>query len=197
MHIRRISYGFTLIASLVLADNCLGGTVFDFQSTILAPNHSGFYQDVSASGTLTTANYDPGLGGYPVVDISGTRTVTVYDGLGSSTTIQEQITGLLPVGGFSNSNVLYYPGPPFLDFFGLGFTVDNALYSDDGFGDVNLYFDPGTGKYTEPYYAVYLGDFSATPVVSSAANPEPSTALLVIGALLIVRKWRGSLGGTR
>ena len=48
-----------------------------------------------------------------------------------------------------NDNLLFFPGPPFLDFDGVSFTVDNPSLSDDGFGDVNVYFDPSSGLYTE------------------------------------------------
>ena len=168
---RIISFGLVLLASGALTGRCLAGVVYNFQYSLPAPDPS--YDAVSAYGTLTTGDFDPGTGGYLVSSIEGTRTVNGVDTL---------ITGLIPPGGYGNSNVLYYPDAPFLDVNGLSFTVANHALSNDGLGNVNIYFDGSA--YTENSYSVSDGTFDV-----ELATPEPSTAMLLIGGLLAVAAW--------
>src|SRR5215472_5363560 len=98
-----------------------------------------------------------------MLNITGTRTV---DG------VNMLITGLLPTFGLTSfdgsDNLLFYPGPPVLDFNGFSLSVDNPALSDDGFGDGNVYFDPSSGMYTEDAH-VKPGAFNVSAI------PEPST----------------------
>src|SRR5581483_6490590 len=182
---RMLVLTFTLAVLLILPAQSFAGQIFDFVYTIPAPNPG--YAPVSGQGTLVTGDFDSGLGGYQIQDISGTRTV---DG-----TVM-QITGLLPVGAFgSNSNILYYPSFPLLDDFGLSFTVDSDSLSDDGLGNVNLYFDSFFSSsnntptaYTENASFLYYGDFQVTPRADTqdAASPEPGTYVLGLAGCICV-----------
>jgi hypothetical protein len=175
---RIISFGLVLLASGALTGRCLAGVVYNFQYSLPAPPDS-LYDAVSAHGTLTTGDFDPGIGGYLVSSIEGTRTVNGVDTL---------ITGLIPPGGFGgNSNVLYYPDAPFLDVNGLAFTIGNLAFSNDGLGNVNIYFD--VSDYTENSYSVSYGTFDVALATQELATPEPSTAMLLIGGLLAVAAW--------
>ena len=165
---------FSLIAALLasgaLAGPCSAGSIFNFQYSIPAPNAS--FDSISASGTLFA---DEVPGGYLVVGITGTRTVN--DG------IPEAITGLIgPFGYAGNSNLLYYPNDPLLDYNGLSFTVAGA--GNDGFGNVNLFSlsDYLGVLYTENGATVGYGTFEVSPSDVSP-SPEPSTmVLLTLGA---------------
>jgi hypothetical protein len=176
---RIISFGLVLLASGALTGRCLAGVVYNFQYSLPAPPDSS-YDAVSAYGTLTTGDFDLGIGGYLVSSIEGTRTVNGVDTL---------ITGLIPPGGFGgNSNVLYYPDAPFLDVNGLSFTIDNPVLSNDGLGNVNIYFYFGS-DYTEISNLVGYGTFDVALATQELATPEPSTAMLLIGGLLAVAAW--------
>ena len=168
---------FSLIAALLasgaLACPCSAGSIFNFQYSLPAPDPS--YDAISASGTLVA---DEVPGGYLVVGITGTRTVN--DG------IPEAITGLIaPLGYAGNSNLLYYPNDPLLDYNGLSFMVAGA--GSDGFGNVNLYLYSSSDYlgvlYTEyPGANVWYGTFEVSPSDVSP-SPEPSTmVLLTLGA---------------
>jgi hypothetical protein len=185
---RRVcAVGLALLVSAALPSRSHADTVFNFNYLIPATpdEQAQGYVSISAMGTLT-ATLDPGSGDYVVTDITGTRTVGG---------VLTNITGLLPPNAYFNSNVLY-PAPPLLDFYGISFAVDNAALSDDGAGDVNIYFDAISRLYAEPYFAVAEeGTFNASMAASTAETPEPSTTLLIgllAGASFLFRKRRQS-----
>jgi hypothetical protein len=185
--------GLALLVLIALPGQCFAGTIFNFDYSLPSflgstdPPLQGISTDTySASGSLT-ADLDPfGSGNYIVSDIQGTRTV---DG------VVMQITGLLDPGTFDgNTNVLYFTNlnlGGLLDSGGISFTVDNAALSNDGAGDVNLFYDAfgqpffepnATGAYIEAGGSAY-GTFDATldPPV-----PEPSAAILLFGGLVAI-----------
>lgn len=136
----------------------------------------GYATTISASGTITTEDTPQIGGGYRIVSITGTRTLTTSP----LPAVQEAITGLLPIGTYAgNQNLLYFPTAPFLDYDGMAFTVDNLFGGDDGTGQVNVYFDPAAGSYTENLGALDYGDFTIAPITQGASVPEPGSGLLL------------------
>jgi hypothetical protein len=59
---------------------------------------------ISAAGTLAVGDLDPGSGGFPILSITGTRTVNGAD---------TNITGLTSY--FGTDDLLFYPDLPFID----------------------------------------------------------------------------------
>jgi hypothetical protein len=176
-----ITFVLALLVSSALTGPCLANTYnFSYSFT------TGF-NSITASGTLGVGAEDPMSGGFPILSITGTRNVNGTD---------MQITGLLPIFGLNsfdgNDNLLFFPGPPLLDFNGFSFSVDNPSLSDDGLGDVNVYF-AGSGLYTEAANGVNPGSFEVSPAAGTA-SPEPSTTMLLICGLLGLavrtRRWR-------
>ncbi len=166
---KSIIFGLALLVSSALTGPCLANT-YNFTYSFTGSN------SISASGTLTVGAEDPFSGGFPILSITGTRTVNGID---------MQITGVLPTFGLNefdgSDNLLFFPGPPFLDFNGVSFSVDNPSLSDDGLGDVNVYF-AGSGLYLEDA-PVNPGAFEVSPAAGTA-SPEPSTTMLLICGLL-------------
>lgn len=173
----KVVYAAAFLLTVVAAFTpCQAGLILDFQYSL--PPAPEFGITVTGTGQLTTGDYDPILGGYPVIGISGTRSV---DG------VPETITGLIPPGGFlGNTNVLYYPNPPYLDFGGLAFTVNNPNGGDDGAGNVNVYYDTDVQGYTEPSFLVGYGTFDVVPSAPPGDGeiPEPAVVLLLGGGLI-------------
>lgn len=163
---------FALLVSSALTGRCLAES-YVFSYSFLPPVRSTGYYSISVPGTLAVGAQDSVAGGYSILSMTGTRTV---DG------VDMQITGLLPTFGpisfYGNDNLLFYPGPPVVDYNGLSFSVDNLPLSDDGLGDVNVYFDSFSGMYTGPINGVNPGSFDVSPM------PEPSTTVVLISGLL-------------
>jgi hypothetical protein len=177
------TFGLALLVSSALTGTCLANTTYNFNYSFPA---SPGELSISASGTLTVGSGDP-IDGFPILSITGSRTVDVGNG-----PVTMQITGLDPTTGLNsfdgNDNLLFYPDNPVIDFNGISFMVDNAGLSDDGLGDVNVFFagtDPNSGMdlYTEAAGGVTLGDFEVTSA-STDPTPEPSTTMLLICGLL-------------
>ena len=136
--------------------------------------HFTFSDDAdTASGTLTTDAFDSGTGGYAVTGISGS-----FDGTA--------ITGLAPtgIGLYDASDNLLLPGPGFLDYGGIGFTL--------GSGGPEVLYAPEAGNFFEYDQATGLiddfGSFSA-----SLAVPEPvSLGMFAAGlaSLALLRRKR-------
>jgi hypothetical protein len=186
MKVTGITIGWTLLVSSALTGPCLAASDYTFSYSFPA----GFYA-ISATGELTLGDQDPASGGYPILSIAGTRIVNG---------VSMQITGLTSY--FGNDDLIFYPGPPLLDFNGFSFTVDNNALSDDGFGDVNVYLDFGSGQYTEAAAGVVPGTFTVSPVSQAVVDsaPEPSAAMLMIGGLLslvlgIRGRWHSAKAG--
>ena len=177
MFIRRqnIAFSLALLVSAALPGRCLAATIFDFNYLLAPPPASPGYVTISASGTLT-ANLDSGTGLYVVSDIAGTFT------LGPDST---QITGLLPPGAYYNSNILYYPNQPLLDSLGIGFTIADPTLSDDGLGDVGIFYSPGFSYLDFNPANVFFGN-GTFDVSLATPSPEPATAMPLIGGLLAI-----------
>jgi hypothetical protein len=130
---------------------------------------------VQASGTLTLGAASGG--GYQVTGITGSRDFVI-----EGTDNVQAITGLLqPDTAYSADDLVFLTqGGPYLDSFGITFTLAGGYGGDDFAGDVNLsYFN---GAYAEPLEGLTPGEgtFSLTPI----AVPEPAS-LVVLGAGLL------------
>ena len=111
---------------------------------------------VSASGVLTTTDFDTMLGAYTITGITGTRT---FEG------VTDNITGLVAPGGYGGNDNLLFATEPLLDGNGFTFTLDA---NNGNFGNqVNVYFSPA---YSEFDPDTDYGDFTVTAV---ANVPEP------------------------
>lgn len=175
MHcIKRIKAPLSLLVLAVVTRPCFGGRVFNFDYNL--PGDSlGYFATITASGNLTTTDdLDGSSGGYLITGIQGTRTMNG---------VEARITSLLPPGYYYNSNMLYYPGGPFLDYGGIFFTIDKPLYGDDLYGDVVLYYDPNVGLYRELADWTNPGTFNVSPAAGGPSTPEPSTMVLLGFAL--------------
>jgi uncharacterized protein (TIGR03437 family) len=139
-----------VLGCFAISTNSYADETFTFTYAFPAApgNPDGFA--VNASGKLTTTALDPATNTYKIINITGTRTAN-----GAT----ESITGLIPVGGFGNSNLLR-AAPPWLDGEGLSFTVSNPNGGNDGQGRVNVY-SIGS-QYTENLTNVGNGIFTVT-----------------------------------
>lgn len=156
----------TLVALLLLAaaSSARADQTWDF-------TYTGATATDTSSGTLTTTDLSGGTA--TIIGISGT-----WNGAA--------ITGLLAPGTccstLPNDNILYFPGPPFLDVAGLGFST--AL----GILDSNVYFSGSSaGGYSDlvapsnqvgNLTLVSSGAFTVTPA------PEPASIFLLGSGLL-------------
>ena len=157
-----------LLAAVALLGPCSAGPVFNFQYSF--PN--GYY-NASASGTLTTGDFDPLTSTYQITGITGTR---MYNGTSMN------ITGIIAEPPLPNSNRLHLDGGPVLDLNGIWFTVDNTALSNNGYGDVSVYYSPFYDVYLEDAAGTGTGLFQVTEVVAQQ-TPEPSTfALIALGS---------------
>lgn len=121
---------------------------------------------VTATGTFTTSSFNGT--GYTITGITGTRNGAA-------------ITGLLPPNSFSENDNLLSPSSPFVDFFGVSFTVAGA--GDDGLGDVNV-FSVSDSSYSENSPNVGIGTFTISSVTNSV--PEPGSLGLAAGGLFVL-----------
>lgn len=138
-----------------------------FGTNVLNPNDT-----VTASGILTTNDYDPTTNSYEIIDISGTRN-------------GQEIEGLLAPGGvfdndsYDNNNLLFTGFPKFDDF-GFAYYIGETLY--------NVFY---TYDYIELSQQGFVGgypiSFSLTPI------PEPSLIIGVFSltALVTIKKING------
>ena len=169
------------IALAVMPASLSASQIFTFVYSLPAPSPD--YDDISAHGTLTTDDPNPVLNAYLITGISGVRTVNGTD---------ESITGLIAPGGFGgNSNLLYYPGPLFLDSNGLSFTIANSA-GGDGSGRVNVFSYPD-GAFTEITATAWYGTFDATMAAATGTEtPEPTSAMLLAlgGTAILLLKFR-------
>jgi hypothetical protein len=139
-------------------------TFFNF--SYYFPGEGSTPMDVSAAGTLTTIQTGPGT--YSVTDISGT-----WNGLA--------ILGLAPVNTYGSNDNLLFTASPYLSDNGITFTVPSP--GDDGNGNVNVFYNPERGSYTEFSDNVAYGNFDFS---ASASAPEPDSRLLLgFGVLAI------------
>jgi len=127
---------------------------FDFNYSFPGLGRHG--TPVSANGTLTTVETDPGT--YLVVGIDGTWN-------GQSISQLEPVNSLF--GG--NDNILYSDSPYLTDS-GITFKVPSG--GDDGTGDVNVYYNTAQDLYTEDSHNVGDGHFNI------AVTPEPASGRL-------------------
>jgi hypothetical protein len=129
---------------------------------------------ISASGFGTFTTPDGGTSPFTVTGITGGET---YNGIGDT------ITG--PVSPYAGAdNLLYYPGPPFVDFPGISFSTISS-------GDFNLYYDPSNlGSWVLSSFNAPVGypnglspiDLQVTQLASVAPVPEPATwAMMLLG----------------
>jgi hypothetical protein len=174
---RKLGFSVALLILAGLPSGSQASTLFNFNYSLPAAPDIGVTDTITASGILTT-NFDPIAGNYLITGITGTR---FFDG------IPTQITGLLPVGTFGSDNILYYPNHPLLDFFGFAFTIDKPALSNDGLGNVLIFFD-SFGPAIEPnapdFYTEVFSAYGTFDVTQATPTPEPSTGMLLIGGLL-------------
>jgi len=146
-----------LVAFLLLAAGASSARADEFNFVYI-----GTSGDLPAniSGTLTTTALSGGQA--TITGISG-----IFNG--------SPITALLAPGSFAlNDNLLFFPGPPTLDVFGVSFAV--------GTTDVNIFHNPL--EYDEftvspgPIVTMSSGTFTVTP------TPEP-TSLALLGTGLL------------
>jgi hypothetical protein len=158
--------GLLGLACLVLP-GALRADTFDWSYTC---ETTGCTDD--ASGTLITGAFSGGVA--TILSIAGT-----YDG--------STITGLLSPGTCcsspANDNLLYFPGPPYLDLGGLGFSAASL--------DINLYLASGTTGYADLVCTSGATCGSTTTSVSGGIfsvvpTPEPSALLLLFVGLAVL-----------
>jgi hypothetical protein len=142
---------------------------FDFSYYLPGFDSSTYIQ---ASGTLTLGGASGG--GYQIAGITGSRDF-VLEGMDNV----QAITGLLqPDTAYQADDLVYLtPGGPYLDLYGITFTLAGGYGGDDFAGDVNIsYYN---GAYVEPIegFSQTAGTFTLSPV----GVPEPAT-LAVFGA---------------
>jgi len=186
-----------VVQSLTMPTGSLAGIV-DFA-------YSG--PGISASGTLTINN-TPLTSVFPCPtcnDATDGHLVTAISGQRNGV----PISGLIPPHAFAGNNNVIFTGQPFLDWGGLGFTVNGTSY--------NVYF--GAYGFTFPYYPgfppsiigyaecgtpdcsplggppidVALDSFSLSPI----QTPEPAPIWLMLAALLITGLQRRLWPATR
>jgi hypothetical protein len=96
----------------------------------------------SANGNATTFNWSitgNGISASGSLDANPSGSSYLVDAIAG--TLSGQPVGLLSVGAYTNNNLVYPAGPQFLDFDGLGFSVNGSLY--------DVYYDPSaTGTYS-------------------------------------------------
>jgi hypothetical protein len=164
---RKALYLLFALALVLVVGSPVFADTFDWTYTSSTDN---------GSGTLTTSAFSGGQA--TILSFNGT-----WDG--------RSITGTLPSGTCcsspSNDNTLYYPGTPYLDLSGVGFSFFVGLL------DVNLFYEGGYEVDTSSVFGLPIltsqnGSFSVTDVTEA---PEPATVgLLGCGllALLLLRK---------
>ena len=174
MSMRRLALA---AVAAVLVSSPSYADVFDFSYNIAGDPANGII-GIMASGQLT-ADSTATPGEFTVTSITGMRN-------------GEQITGLLPVGGLFNDDLIFTTNPH-VDSSGLGYTVMGA--GDDGRGDVTVfnvlgaYLENDTG-------GNFSSSFTLTP--EAAATPLPAglplfaTGLGTLGLLGWRRKRRAS-----
>ena len=129
---------------------------------------------IAASGILNTSALIPAVTGESLItSLTGTRNgsaMTLTPGNPDGTVISPTI-GIEP---FAWNDVLYYPGTPALDLYGLQFTSNGMAY--------NIYTDPnfyaGYLEVDQNQNLVKLTSFTVTAV------PEPGSIALVVGMSL-------------
>jgi hypothetical protein len=119
-----------LAMAIVWTTPCSANQLFAFDYSL--PGSGPTPMSVTASGYFATT--DLSAGSYTITGVWGT-----WNGL--------EITGISDPGTFGNNDNLLNSTEPFFDGSGVSFTVDGS--GDDGFGNVNLYYDLAQGGYTE------------------------------------------------
>ncbi len=147
---------------------------FDFTYSSPAPGIPG---GVTASGVLTTTAFDPVAMDYTIIGVTGTRTIGG---------VNDTIASLLAPGAFGGNDNLLFPGSPFLNSNGFSFSLATGA-GDDGNGNVNVFYNPSQGAYTENSSAVGFGTFTITPI--TVPEPVPPTAA-VLAVTAFVYAWR-------
>lgn len=159
--------------AVVLVSSPSYADVFDFSYNIAGDPANGII-NIMASGELT-ANATAAPGEFMVTSITGTRN-------------GEPITGLLPVGGLFNDNLIFTTDPH-VDSSGLGYTVAGS--GDNGLGDVTVfnvlgaYLENDTGGNFSSSFTL-TPEAVATPLL--AGLPLFATGLGALGLLGWCRK---------
>lgn len=141
-----------LVVALAATTPARAGQLLAFDYSMPANGATGM--DVSASGFFATTDWSGGSAA--ILGAWGTWNGATITGLTVPGTI-----------GTTNDNLLF-SSDPLLDFNGVGFTVSGL--GDDGFGNVNVYYDAAQLGYTEASTKVGLGAFSLSPVTT----PSPA-----------------------
>ena len=169
----RVGHKFLLLQPALVLGLChvSHSAQFDFNYAFPVTGVPG---GVIASGTLTTTAFDPVAMDYTIIGVTGSRTV------GGVTDV---IASLLPPASFGGNDNLLLPASPYLTANGYSFTLATGG-GDDGSGDVNVFFSPGVGAYSEDSSMVGFGSFTVTPVSSVPEPMPPTAAVLAIAAFV-------------
>lgn len=137
------------LAGVSIPSSAQAAQLFDFNYSF------GGATPVSASGTLTTTDLNPGNNSYTVTGITGTRT---FNG------VTQNILSLIAPGDFQGNDNLLFANAPFLGFNGISFYVN-------GDGPINVdYFD---GKYFDTNNTSLTGGGSVFNVTNVTPQPVP------------------------
>jgi hypothetical protein len=174
----RNQHFFLTIALLLFGSSfshCYGALMFNFNYSFPPWEPGGI--SVAGSGTLTTEETLTN-GGYLILSITGTRTVTTPATETTPVIADTQdITGLRGVDTWWGNTNLVYPGGLLLDEGGMAFIAGNL--------PVNVYLS-STGGYTEAWDPIGYGTFELTALTAQTSVPEPSSTLLVGAGLVVV-----------
>jgi hypothetical protein len=163
MRLKALIFTGALALAPIVANTSANATVYNFSYTSSSLGTFGF-------GTFTT------------VDNSGPSLVTGVTGTESYNGVSDTITGVSNYAGAQD--LLYYPGPPFVDFSGISFATHSK-------GDFNIYYNNTNDANHGPLGTWVLSSVNDAGGNSDGLNPidlvvtpvpEPGTwAMMLLG----------------